>query len=261
MKKLQYSLAILAIVLIGTPALIQAETDTDASVSASAEIKVRNTLREKIKADMENKAENAKNNRDYRNLKLAEYGTTSARIMATGTRPMPIRAASSTIRVKLEERRDDKKEEKQEKREDRREDRQEKRIEKFQEERAHIVRQLEQSISNLKQVQTRIQSRITKAEQEGLNMTDAKTLNVTATTKINLAVQAVDALKIFDASSNVSASSTIDLSKPRELLNTARLSIKTAREALNDVIVSIAHTMGYKLGAKINATSTGSVSQ
>jgi hypothetical protein len=131
-----------------------------------------------------------------------------------------------------------------------------------------LLKQLTHAIQNLTDVVTRIESRITKAEASGRNMTEPKALLVTAKQKLEKAKADVLALKNLASSTpstgtasttatstNTTGSTTpqVDLTKPRQIGDAAIKSVKEARDALQKVVVSIAHNMG--LGDK-KATST-----
>jgi len=138
-----------------------------------------------------------------------------------------------------------------------------------------VVRQLQLALDNLKQIQTRLQSRIEKAEQSGRNMTEPKALMAVATTKVMTAQSAIDALKgitpspiispinststgtstattTTTATTTATSSSTtggiVDLKQPRKAADNAIKAVKDAREALNAVVRSVAKNMGLKLG-------------
>lgn len=201
---------------------------------------------------------------------------------SSSTRPLiqnPIRAQIEQKREEqkqlIEQRREEQKQLIEQKREEqkqimeqRREDRKELRADIFKLRQENIVRQLTRALDNLKQVRTRIDARITKSEQAGRNMTDAKALLVTADAKIAAAVSAINSVATFvppvaTSTATSTASSTpgngemADLQKPRIIADGAIGAIKDAKDALNDVVVSIAHSMGLKLGNDgKNATST-----
>ncbi|GEM_PF-878737 len=130
----------------------------------------------------------------------------------------------------------------------------------------HLISQLNQALTNLSQVRGRIAERITKAETNGRDMTNAKALLITADAKLAAAKTAIDTLtnlKPITASTTDTASTTsssIDLGKPRQVGAAAIKAIGDAKKALNDVVVAIAHSMGFKVGqdGTITATSTNS---
>lgn len=115
--------------------------------------------------------------------------------------------------------------------------------------------QADQALSNLKQIRTRVASRIDAQASTTRDMSEAKGLLAIADAKIALAESAVAALHAYVAPT---ATSTVSLETPRALGKAAISAIEDARKALKDVVVSIAKSMGYKLGqdGKIEATST-----
>lgn len=121
-----------------------------------------------------------------------------------------------------------------------------------------LVRQLNVSLNNLKQISDRIQSRIEKAEEAGKDMTTASDLLIIADAKIVSAEIHIGELAEFEwqledaSSTDATASTTIDLTKPRQIGETAINAIKEAHKALIDVVRAVAHA----LGAGNNATTT-----
>jgi len=139
-------------------------------------------------------------------------------------------------------------------------DRRELRVDIFIMQQTHIVKQLTQALDNLKQVRGRIESRITKSEQSGRDMTDAKALLVTADAKLAAAQVALDAFTTFSPSATstvtITASSTASstatttiakLEKARKVAEDAKKAIKDAKDALENVVDAIAKDMGFKL--------------
>ncbi len=131
-------------------------------------------------------------------------------------------------------------------------------VKQFETRKNALVKELTRALSNLADIVTRIESRITKAESEGRNMTEPKALLVTAIQKIAKAKTEVAAFQALSASSTPSTTGSttpeVDLSKPRQIGDAAIKSVKEARDALQKVVVSIAHNMG--LGKDGTATST-----
>lgn len=122
-----------------------------------------------------------------------------------------------------------------------------------------LVRELQHALSKLDEIVNRIQSRISKAESEGRNMTEPKALLVTALQKLTKAKNDVNTFAVLTASSTVTTGTTtaqVDLAKPRQLGDGAIKSVKEARDALQKVVVSIAHNMGLKLGNGGTGTTT-----
>jgi hypothetical protein len=142
-------------------------------------------------------------------------------------------------------------------------------LRKFEERKAALVRELTKAIEKMKEIVTRIEERIAKAESSGRNMTEPKTLLVTAKQKLVKAEADVLAFKNLTSTSTptTTASSTtatstatttgdVDLSKPRQLGDFAIKSVKEAKDALQKVVVSIAHNMGLGDGKNGKATTT-----
>ncbi len=143
-----------------------------------------------------------------------------------------------------------------------RNDKRELQVDIFKLQQDNIAKQLNQALDNLKQVRGRIQTRITKAEQSGKNMDSAKALLTIADDKITAAESAIANFEAYTptASSTVMATSTSDgtttriqLEKPRRVGAAAIQAVKDAKDALNNVVVSIAQSMGLKLGDENNA--------
>ncbi len=145
-----------------------------------------------------------------------------------------------------------------------------KRVEKFEIfkiQHARLVRQLNLAVDNLKQIRDRLASRITKAEQSGRNMNEAKNLLSVADTKITAARQAIVTLSTYiptatstATSTEPTASTTVDLQKPRQIGEAAIKAVKDAHKALVDVVRSIAKNMGFRTGQATTTTPTNSPS-
>lgn len=125
----------------------------------------------------------------------------------------------------------------------------------------NLVRELTNAISNLTNIRARISERITRAETNGRNMTDAKAKLVIADGKLATAQTAVDAFASFNyASSTVSvtasSSAEVDLERPRKVGDDAIKAVKAARDAFKDVVSAIAHGMGLGSGSNNTATTT-----
>jgi hypothetical protein len=154
----------------------------------------------------------------------------------------------------------------------RREFRQDMELRMFEIHKEILVRQLNLALSNLKQIRSRIVSRMEKAEQSGRNMTEARAALKIADAKLGNAQTQINILANLTASSiPVVASSTtgtasstatttvkIKLEKPRQLGEAAIKAVKDARDALNLVIRAMAKNMG--LGDKPATSATSSVS-
>lgn len=119
-----------------------------------------------------------------------------------------------------------------------------------------IIRELNQSIENLTDLQTRALARLDKSRADGNNVTEAEALFDTANSKLVKAKADVAAFIDLSSTASSSSSTEIDLAKPRELSNTATQSVKAAREAFKKAVVALAHTLGKKEGRPATATST-----
>ncbi len=289
MKKHYYLYAICALALIlAIPVTTRAEDNTSVipsmpPVPAGASASVR----EKLRADYEARVKNLKENQNYRNGMLEDRKDT------LNTKVAPINQAA---REKLlEKQREEMAKKKiasstimnrklissttpQRKGEQNREylkDGKAMRMQAFQDRKDKIVRELNTALNNLKDVRSRIQARIEKAETSGRDMTEAKRLLAIADTKITAAESSINSILslVPNISTTTIATTTnirdcenkdcetedgIDLEKPRLIADGAIQAIKEAKKALNDTVIAIAHAMGFKVeGDKIvNATTT-----
>ncbi|MFA6601301.1 MAG: hypothetical protein WCT02_00335 [Candidatus Paceibacterota bacterium] len=138
----------------------------------------------------------------------------------------------------------------------------------FRNRKENAVKQLQVAVKNLVDIRTRIDSRIKKEQANGKDMSQAVSLLEVANTKITLANQAVKALMDYNpqvsttvsasASSTMTSQAFINLDQVRSLITNAQKTIKDARGALNDVVVSIAKTLGLKLGEKTQNSEASS---
>ncbi|MDB5239222.1 MAG: hypothetical protein JWO00_557 [Candidatus Parcubacteria bacterium] len=115
----------------------------------------------------------------------------------------------------------------------------------------HLTDELTHALNNLKQIRGRISARISLETGNGKDMTSAKTLLSAADDKISLADKAIQDLKSFapaaTTTAGVSATTTIDLGKPREIGGNAIKAVSDARRALNEVVIAIAKALGVSL--------------
>jgi hypothetical protein len=227
MKKNYYYIIIALAIFAISPSIIFAEditssvSNTSSTSSTSTKDRLRavvNTVGQKV----ETKIQNVKTNMDVRNATID-----ARRAIATSTR-----AEISNIRMEM-------------------------RTDIFNTQLNRLKSQLNISLNNLKQIRSRIDARITKAVQSGRDMSKAKDSLVIADNKITLAEQAINGLTSLQISTSTipvnSTSTNIKLDKPRQVGALAIKAVNDARNALNDVVVSIAHSMGLKLGT---ATTT-----
>jgi len=130
----------------------------------------------------------------------------------------------------------------------------------------NLLKQVNHALTGIKDVRTRVVNRITIAEQNGRNMTEARRLLGIADEKIVFAEQAINELANFvppaiSATNNsVTIATPVILEKPRVIGKKALDAIKDAEKSLRDVIREIAKSMGLKIGQNDdlikNATTT-----
>jgi len=223
-------------------------------------------------------------NEDMRNQRLENRG-----VIGSSTRPFSdIRNASNTpdgrefrgpedkkpfMNVNASSTRDDRREQIQDIRQQGREDiknasssedrkniRKEIRKDEFAVRKEALSKQLDVAIQNLKQIRERINARITKSEQAGDDMVQAKSLLVLADAKIVTAEQALATFKAYVPTASSTATTTIEMARPREIADNAIKANKAAHEALVEVVRAIAHAMGLDLGEKNKETATSTSS-
>lgn len=110
-----------------------------------------------------------------------------------------------------------------------------------------LVRKLNLTLENLRNIRSRISERITTAEAGGRNMTEAKASLVIADDKLVKARVAVDLFATFTyptATSTGTTTTEVELERPRKMGDEAIRAVKIARNALKDVVKAIAHNMG-----------------
>ena len=217
--------------------------------SARAEENKKPPIAEKIKVNMENRLEK---NREIRNVDMARKNSSSSP-MFRDEKVKNFKAASTTDRIIFK--REQENRENRENRENKEKLAKTMQTKVFETRKKALTRELSGAIKNLDNIAIRIQSRITKAETSGRDMTQAKTLFVDAQNllaKAKIEVAAFEALNIT-SSTNTTASTTaeVDLNRPRALGDAAIKSVKAARDAMQKVVVAIAHGMGLR-----NATTT-----
>jgi hypothetical protein len=118
----------------------------------------------------------------------------------------------------------------------------------------NIVHQMDTALSNLNQIRDRINSRITKEQANGVDMSASITLLATADAKIAIASTSIASLEAYTPAASSTASTTIDLNTPRQLAENAIKSVGDARKALQDVVISIAHALGIDLDREATTT-------
>jgi hypothetical protein len=271
MKKHYYLLSVIALALVLTlPVATRTHAESgDDDDDDKARVTAPSTA-QKLRAKIQN--ENLKNNQDARN-KLLASSTRVEKIEVKDLRRTLDKAKENIQDAKKEnirEVRDLRKDAKDDLKRAtssmvRKEIKSELRLDIFKAQMSHLVRQLNLALNNLRQIRDRIQARIIKAESTGRNMTEAKTLLVTADLKITAAQQSINALAAFNASTSVAVGTTtgtttattsvhIRLDKPRQVGAAAIKAVKDAREALNAVVRAIAHNMGFGAGGRATTT-------
>jgi hypothetical protein len=126
-----------------------------------------------------------------------------------------------------------------------------------------LVDQLRSALENLISIRDRIVIRIETAEGTGRNMTEAEAALVIADGKLAGAKLAIDALAGLSnppvatstATSTASTTVEVDLTKPRQVGDTAIKAVKEARDALKKVVVAIAQNMGRGNGSGTSTTT------
>lgn len=125
---------------------------------------------------------------------------------------------------------------------------------------SNLISQSQKALNTLKELRNKIADRIQTASQNGRDMTNASQLLTVADQKITAADAAISALASLTPSftatttANISTSTEVELTRPREVGRDVIEAITAVRKALNDVVVAIAHGMG--LGADRTATTT-----
>ncbi|MEI8249398.1 MAG: hypothetical protein WCG07_02800 [Candidatus Taylorbacteria bacterium] len=125
------------------------------------------------------------------------------------------------------------------------------RREQFEGRKHNIIQQMQRALNNLNQIRARINSRIQKEQSAGVDMTDALSKLAAADLKIATASSSIDALIAFDPSTSLTpqaSSTSINLAPARSLAESAISTTHNARTALNEVVRSIAHSLGLDLG-------------
>ncbi len=131
-----------------------------------------------------------------------------------------------------------------------------------------LVTELNKTLAVIVSIHDKAVIRITTATQRGRDMTAAKAALAISDIKIATARLAIAGISTSTLSTSGTASTTasttidVDLKKPRELNQAAIKAVQEAKKSVNEVIVAIAHSMGYRVGldGKVIATSTTATS-
>lgn len=204
------------------------------STTASTSLMMRGengtTIRDRMRADIQEKMTQAQNNGGLRNgalemrreMMASTTGSTTPRMMRAGIE------FRQDLRVNMGN--------------------------AIRDEIGNVGKNLHNALNNLKQVRTRINSAITAGTAKGKDMTAAKASLAIADTKIQLAATAI---ATFDAQASSSttvnpgdtASSTVraNLANLRSALKNARQALQDARQSLMNVVKDIAKALGVKL--------------
>lgn len=293
MKIQKISIAIITLLIVSfigvtskADAVTMVDTTTATDISNtlnSAPVTNAPAIRDRIRADVDTKVQNMRNNQDVKN-QMIENGYRIATTTASRP-PLPqkniklekISTSSPLLNQKIKsEKIENVKENKiGEKIEERKENREENKmmaLEMLKEKRDDLGKNLEVALRNLVELRQRIVSRMEKDRNAGKDMTKAKELLVIADAKLATAKKAVEAVKAYkpenfvqntgtvsrcitengSSNSNVSSSTLrcspiekpVDLESIRALVYKAQLAIKEAHKALNDVVVAIAKISG-----------------
>ncbi len=198
-----------------------------------------------------------------------DFASTTRPFIGSSTRPMMGRDFSSSTRREMMRdfasstssttpwgNREDKRERIDQRRNELRGNGRELRIDIFKLQQNNIINQLSRALDNLRQVGTRIDARITKAEQDGKDMTSVKALLVTADSKIAVASTSIDSF----ASINSSSTTNIQLDRPRQIASSSIAAIKDAKTALTNVVTALAQSLGVNIGDQHQTDNNGASS-
>ena len=184
-------------------------------------------IREKIRADLDSKMQNAKNNQEFRN-QMIENGYKIATTSPRGPlgRPPMLQKMSSTststrfqnMKERIEDRqenrqermedRQDRREERQDQRQDRREQVKEMALDNLKQKRDEVTKNLDIALRNLAELRKRIQARIEKDRNSNKDMSSVNNLLKIADEKLAIAKSAVDAVKAYKPENSAVSTTT-----------------------------------------------------
>ncbi len=278
-----FSFALL-LALVSTTEKAQAQTLIDTTTATSISNTIYSgpagnapAIRDRIRADVDAKMQNARTNQEVRNQML-EGGykiTSSTPARLPLKNPPRLEKQSSTTPASINQRASQGLQA---------QNKLPKELESKNESRAFTMaldllknkkdtlgKQLEVALKNLVDLRKRIGTRIEKDRNAGKDLSTITPLLKIADSKLATAKQAVDAVKNYKpentttspASSQLASTSQsnrlVDLQTVRTLVDKAQIAIKDAHKALNDVVVAIAKISGNhedkKLPASPSATS------
>ena len=232
--KIQFrSLSFALIILLAVVAISYKVSNAQTLIDTTAATGISNTvdsapqtnpaIRDRIRADLDSKIQNARMNQEYRN-QMIEGGYRIASTSPRGPLQKPpmlqkIASTSSTTKFQnIKERMEDRKENRQERqddRQDRREDRQDNReqmkemaLDNLKQRRDDVTKNLDVAIRNLTELRKRIQNRIEKDRNSGKDMTKVNELLKVADQKLATAKNAVDSIKSYKPENSAVSSTT-----------------------------------------------------
>ncbi len=301
MKTKKFSLLVVALLIVSVVLGI-AKVNAQTLIETTTATGISNTLdgapsvgapaiRDRIRADLDAKIQNARNNQEVRNQmlengyrigtssprpplknppKLEKLGTTSPYIYPQINKNDEMERQG--LQNKIENRAENRVGEKVEKRDTDNDDKtRSMAIELLKEKRDNLGKNLEVALKNLVELRKRISSRVEKDRLASKDLTKVKEQLAIADAKLAIAKQAVQAVKSYTPSQSetvINSTSTprllpansINLEKIRTLVNSAQTAIKDAHSALNDVVVAIAKISGANIQKDRVATSTRTTS-
>ncbi len=202
-------------------------------------------IREKIRADLDSKMQNAKNNQEFRNQMIEngyKIATTSPR-GPLGRPPMLQKLASTSTSTRFQnmkeriEDRQDRREDRQDERQDRRDDPQDRReqvkemaLDNLKQKRDEVTKNLDIALRNLSELRKRIQARVEKDRNSNKDMSSVNNLLKIADEKLAIAKSAVDAVKAYKPENSAVSTTTAnctDSTCPAPCLNKNNASTST----------------------------------
>jgi phosphoglycolate phosphatase-like HAD superfamily hydrolase len=231
------------------------ESSSEGSSAGEGEMRRRQMLRESpTKPSIGNLRESPTRQNLIAPRDSASGQATGKRMMASGTRPLPPKMeermekrderreqmmASGTAAMERREERKEGREDRRDERQDRRQDRREEILKRMA---TQMVTVMEAAIDRFTKLADRLDSRIAKLKEKGVNTATAEANLAIARTKITEATTAVALAKgnIASAVATAASSTTGDAGKPvRESLQKARESVDAARKALLTAVASL----------------------
>lgn len=173
-------------------------------------------IREKIRADLDSKMQNAKNNQEFRNQMIEngyKIATTSPR-GPLGRPPMLQKMSSTSTSTRfqnMKERIEDRQENRQERmddRQDRREQVKEMALDNLKQKRDEVTKNLDIALRNLSELRKRIQARVEKDRNSNKDVSSVNNLLKIADEKLAIAKSAVDAVKAYKPENSAVSTTT-----------------------------------------------------